>query len=73
MVRQVNLNNEVEDALLSRAGILGDLLTLVEKLEVSDFDNAAAILAKTQISQSDLTQAQLDAMRWANEIKETAA
>lgn len=73
VVRQVNLNNEVEDALLSRAGPLGDLLLLVEKLELSDFDSVAAILGKLNISQSDLTQAQLESMRWANEIKEMAA
>lgn len=72
VVQQVNLAGEVEKALLHREGRLGELLLLVEKLEQNDFDKAAEILARLGLNQSDLVQAQLEAMRWANEIKEAA-
>jgi len=72
VVQQVNLAGEVEKALLSHEGWLGELLLLVEKLEQNDFDTAAEILARLGLRQSDLVQAQLEAMRWANEIKAAA-
>ncbi len=72
VVRQVNLAGEVENALLNRDGKLGELLLLAEKLEQNDFDAAAELRVKMQLKQSDLTQAQLEAMRWANALKETA-
>ncbi|MDD5330460.1 MAG: HDOD domain-containing protein, partial [Sulfuricella sp.] len=73
VVRQVNLAGDVEKALLNREGKLGELLLLMEKLEQNDFDAATVIRAKLQLKQSDLTEAQLEAMRWANAIKETAS
>lgn len=73
VVKQVSLASDVENALLNHDGKLGKLLLLVEKMEQNDFDAAVEILAETQLSQGDLTLAQLEAMRWANAIKETAA
>jgi EAL and modified HD-GYP domain-containing signal transduction protein len=73
VVKQVSLASDVENALLNHDGKLGKLLLLVEKMEQNDFDAAQGILAETQLSQGDLTLAQLEAMRWANAIKETAA
>lgn len=73
VVKQVSLASDVENALLNHDGKLGKLLLLVEKMEQNDFDAALGILAETQLSQGDLTLAQLEAMRWANAIKETAA
>lgn len=73
VVKQVNLTSEVENALIKYEGKLGNILLMVIRLEQNDFDAAAGILAEMQLSQSDLIQAQLEAMRWANEIKEATA
>lgn len=73
VVKQVSLTSEVENALLSHDGRLGRLLLLVEKMERNDFDAAAEILDEMQLSRKRLVLAQLEAMRWANEIKETMA
>ncbi|HUW49991.1 MAG TPA: EAL domain-containing protein [Sulfuricella sp.] len=72
IIKQVNLSNDIEKALLEHGGPLGNLLLLVKKMEQTDFDAAAAILDKMRLSRTDLTQAQMEAMRWANDIKELA-
>lgn len=70
IIKQVNLSSDVEQALREHGGPLGNLLLLVKKMEQTDFDAAAVILDETHLSQADLTQAQLEAMRWANDLKE---
>ncbi len=72
VLEQVNLASDVEDALLNRGGDLGKLLLLVEKTEQHDFDTAAGILSEMQISKGGLVQAQVEAMRWAHDIREIA-
>jgi EAL and modified HD-GYP domain-containing signal transduction protein len=70
VVKQVNLASDVESALLKHEGKLGQLLLLVEKIEQNDFDAAEGLLADMQLSQSNLVQAQIEAMRWANQLNE---
>lgn len=72
VVKQVNLDSEVENALLKHDGKLGKLLQLVEAMEQNDFEAAGDLLAETQLTPFELMQAQLEAMRWANTIRETA-
>jgi len=72
VVKQVNLNSEVENALLKHDGKLGKLLQLVEAMERNDFEAAGDLLAETQLTPFELMQAQLEAMRWVNSLKETA-
>lgn len=69
ILKQVNLSSDVEEALREHSGPLGSLLLLTKKMEQSDFDAAAAILDEMHLSRADLTQAQLEAMRWANDLK----
>lgn len=71
VVKQVNLDSEVENALLKHDGKLGKLLLLVEAMEHNDFEAAGDLLAETQLNPFELMQAQLEAMRWANTLKET--
>jgi len=73
VVNQVNLADDVEDALLNYGGKLGKLLLIVKKIEQNDLDAANALLADMRLSQTDLMRAQLEAMRWANALKEVAA
>jgi EAL and modified HD-GYP domain-containing signal transduction protein len=72
VVKQVSLAGDIESALLSHEGKLGNLLLLVEKMEQNDFDAAEGLLADMHLSLSNLTQAQIEAMRWANSLSETA-
>ena len=72
VVKQVSLASDVESALLNHEGKLGNLLLLVEKMEQNDFDAAEGLLADMQLNLGNLMQAQIEAMRWANKLKETA-
>ncbi len=72
VVKQVSLTSDVENALLKHEGKLGNLLLLVEKMEQNDFDAAEGLLADMQLNLGNLMQAQIEAMRWASQLKETA-
>jgi EAL and modified HD-GYP domain-containing signal transduction protein len=72
VVKQVNLASDVENALLRHEGELGNLLLLVIKMEQNDFNTAEGLLADMQLSLDHLMQAQIEAMNWANSLKETA-
>ena len=72
VVKQVNLASDVENALLKHEGELGKLLLLVMKMEQNDFNTAGGLLADMRLSLGHLMQAQIEAMNWANSLKETA-
>lgn len=70
LLKQLHLEESIEKALLDYAGTLGQLLRLVEHLEQGG-DNPALIqpdLVALQISLMDATTAQLEALRWANQL-----
>jgi len=64
IVESLNLTDEVSNALLSRTGDLGQLLSLAERLEVTDFDAVTPLLEQSEISLDQLLAAQLDAFNW---------
>lgn len=68
IVADLNLSDEVTNALLRREGMLGQLLLLAEKLEKTDFTAVQDILSETGISFDQLLSAQLDAFNWRNSI-----
>ena len=72
VIQQVSLSSDVENALLKHEGKLGNLLLLVVKMEQNDFDAAEGLLADMQLNLGHLMQAQIEAMNWANQLKETA-
>ena len=58
----------VEEALLQRTGVLGNLLSLAQACESNDddaFDRAAAAL---QLSSAQINGAHLQALAWADHI-----
>jgi EAL and modified HD-GYP domain-containing signal transduction protein len=69
---QLNLIDEVRNAVLKREGLLGDLLSLVERVEAGDFDAAAVLLAKLGMKSTDLNSAQFEAIQWARSLDEQA-
>lgn len=64
IVESLNLTDEVSNALLSRTGDLGQLLTLAERLEVTDFNAVTPLLDQCEITLDQLLAAQLDAFNW---------
>jgi len=68
IISHLNLNEEICAALLDRSGRLGDLLSLAEKLEITDFDAVTLLLGRCEITLDDLLTAQLEAFNWRSGI-----
>ncbi|MDO9307580.1 MAG: EAL domain-containing protein, partial [Deltaproteobacteria bacterium] len=64
IISNLNLNDDVSLALLKRGGPLGRMLTLAEKLEVTDFDAVNLLLKECGVSLDQLLTAQLEAFNW---------
>ncbi|MSN24345.1 MAG: EAL domain-containing protein [Geobacter sp.] len=68
IISSLNLNDDVCLALLERGGPLGSMLTLAEKLEVTDFDAVTVQLKECGVSLDQLLTAQLEAFNWRSSI-----
>ncbi|MBC7961978.1 MAG: EAL domain-containing protein [Steroidobacteraceae bacterium] len=68
IISNLNLNDNVSAALLTRDGQLGRMLTLTEKLEVTDFDAVKLVLNECGVSMDQLLAAQLEAFNWRSSI-----
>jgi len=68
VVSSVRVNSKVSDALLFRHGELGNMLALVEQVELADGGPAtAAMLEQLQLSENELTAIQVAAYAWVND------
>jgi EAL and modified HD-GYP domain-containing signal transduction protein len=70
VVSQLNVDEDVRDALMTREGKLGGMLSLSERLEQSDFQAVAKLLARLGIRSDNLIAAQLEAIQWTNAMDE---
>jgi EAL and modified HD-GYP domain-containing signal transduction protein len=68
IVSNLNLDDNTSSALLRREGEIGRMLTLAEKLEVTDFDAVTVLLRECGISLDQLLTAQLEAFNWRSSI-----
>lgn len=68
VIAGLNLNDDVSSALLRREGHLGKMLTLSEKLEVTDFDAVTILLGECGVSLDQLLAAQLEAFNWRKTV-----
>jgi EAL and modified HD-GYP domain-containing signal transduction protein len=68
IVYNLNLDDNTSSALLRREGEIGRMLTLAEKLEVTDFDAVTVLLRECGISLDQLLTAQLEAFNWRSSI-----
>lgn len=68
IIASLNLTDDVSNALLSRSGQLGSMLTLAERLEVTDFDAVTPLLEECRVSLDQLLTAQLEAFNWRASI-----
>lgn len=64
ITEELNLSEEVQQALVNREGIYGDLLSLAEALEQVDFVRASELLGPLAIPYSTVMQAQMKAYNW---------
>jgi EAL and modified HD-GYP domain-containing signal transduction protein len=71
ILQQLNLAEDVQQALLAREGPIGRLLRLAEKQEANDLEGTAAVLAQEpDLTLGDVTRTGVEAMLWANNIGE---
>ena len=72
IISPLNPPAEIRDALLSRQGLLGNLLSLIEHLENFDMDAAGELLdALNPLSVEQVNHAQLEALAWSNSFGES--
>lgn len=64
IAHELNLPDEVRQALLDRSGIFGRFLALAEALEQADFDTAATLLGEMSIPYQMVMEAQVKAYGW---------
>lgn len=68
VVRKLNLSDDVKDALVSRQGMLGNLLYAAELLEELEFTQLGALLDEMGVSSDDVFISQKKAFVWRNGI-----
>ncbi|MBU3621825.1 EAL and HDOD domain-containing protein [Polynucleobacter sp. CS-Odin-A6] len=68
VVKQIHLAEHLENALLHHEGILGQLLVLTDAIEAVDFKRMEVSRSHLGISAQALTELQLEAIQWTNEL-----
>ncbi|MDK2123341.1 EAL and HDOD domain-containing protein [Parachitinimonas caeni] len=72
IIKPLNLDASVESALISQAGLLGDLLRLTQATEQGDVATASALLGHWQrLDLNELNQFLIAAMQWAAALGES--
>ncbi len=64
IAEELNLSDEVQQALVDRVGVYGSLLALAEALEQVNFVKASKLLGELTIPYSTVMQAQMKAYNW---------
>ena len=67
---ELNLSDDVQQALLKREGIYGSLLALAEALEQVDFVAASLLIGELSIPYSEVMDAQVKAYGWKQGLSE---
>ena len=73
IIEQLNVADEVRDALLEGSGRLGRLLQLVELLESAQRHEVDRHLIALRLAKSDLLRLEWAALRWANQLLDDTA
>lgn len=64
ITRELNLSEEVHNALISRQGVYGSLLNLAQSVEEADFSRSARLLEDLSIPYHTLMEAQIKSYNW---------
>jgi EAL and modified HD-GYP domain-containing signal transduction protein len=70
---RIGIDDEIRDAILTRGGVLGQLLKICEALEAADFDVLTALASSCGIREGRLMEVQREAMLWAGAVADEAA
>lgn len=68
VIQHIHLAEHLQNALLHHEGILGQLLVLTDAIEVADFKRMETSRSHLGISAQSLTDLQLQAIQWTNEL-----
>lgn len=68
IVIKMSLAKTIQDALLNRTGLAGDLLALAEALEAAEFERVANYKEKLHTSNSVIMACQNEALIWTNQV-----
>lgn len=68
IVIKMSLAKTIQDALLNRTGLAGDLLALAEALEAAKFERVANYKEKLHTSNSVIMACQNEALIWTNQV-----
>jgi EAL and modified HD-GYP domain-containing signal transduction protein len=68
ILEKLSLPDEINQALLNRAGRFGPLLNLALACENGDLPDDAELFDKAGVSKSDANKAQIDALLWVEEV-----
>jgi EAL and modified HD-GYP domain-containing signal transduction protein len=71
IIKELYLSEEIENAILYKKGLLGEILTAVELYEVDDFDNLQYILNLHNIGLTDFFKAEEESIKYAEKIKKS--
>lgn len=70
---RIGVDEEIRDAILTRNGVLGQLLKICEALEAADFDALSVLATSCGIREARLMEAQREAMLWAGAVADEVA
>jgi len=70
---RIGVAEEIQQAILTRSGVLGELLQICEALEEADFDAVTELAESCNISLARVMEVQREAVLWANTIAEKNA
>ena len=68
MLANLNLSEDIQEALLSRAGDIGTLLCLAEMMERLEFEEATVCLQRLGVSPDDVFECQKKAYSWRSKL-----
>jgi len=66
---QIGVIEDIQQAIMAKAGVLGTLLTLCEALEIGDFDAMVEAASKCSIPLARVMEVQREATVWAQSIE----
>lgn len=69
LLNNLNLSEQIRDALVNRGGMLGELLTLAESMERVDFNSIISHSARIGFSAEDVLSAQVAAYGWRERLQ----
>ena len=68
LVGQLNLDEEIQDALIKYEGKLGKVLNIVEKIDEGNIQDVDYILEDVKLSINDIMTAQIQAYAWFENV-----